>query len=458
MELNTDFLATAAPAQADEAPAEMAVETPSTTETITDTPAAEVPVVEAPVEAAPPAEEAPAEEAELNEEELQKMLQDERAPKWYREQLKKVSGYSARLKAERDNALNEYNQFKETYESSRVPETDLERLRLAEERQYKLSSFTTTPEEILGSLQEIVPQQKIQEVKSHLAWEFLETPDGKPDLDNLQVVIDRFTGANEGEARVNAKDVMSAIEALKRGTIKPEELLEFESDAEFQAYQKAKSLEDQIAQREQMARANAEFQEKQTRTSLLQSVSRQIQSEFQPRVESLLNKFQLMPTPDDPKIAADMKANIQQKIAAVISEAQSKSPYLVDVWKGMEMLQTPTGATPDRIQAEINNFTSSFPYQTALNKGLNELMTAVEKTITQEVYIYSLAMEGYKARVAKGQDAREVIGAPNQTEVLTNYTPQQLANMSANQRRHATLQQISNQIREVTSKDTKGWG
>lgn len=457
MELNTDFLAAAAPAQADEVPVDTAVETPSTEETIPETPEApaEQPVVEAPAEAA--TEEPAAEESELTDEELQKLAADERAPKWYREKLKQVQGYTSKLRTERDSVQAQFEEFRTQYEANQLPETDLERLRLAEERQYKLSSFNTPAEEILSSLQEIVPQQKIQEVKSHLAWDFLETPDGKPDLDNLQVVIDRFTGYKEGDTKVAAKDVMSAIEALKRGTIKSEELLEFESDAEYQAYQKARALEEQATQREQMARANAEFQEKQTRASLIQNVNREIQSQFQPRVETLLNKFQLMPAEGDPKVAADMKVAIQNKIRSVVNEMSVKSPYLGDVWKGMEMLQNPTGATPDKIQAEVNNFISSFPYQTALNKGLNELMSAVEKTIAQEAHIYSLAMEGYKARVAKGQGAREIIDAPNQTEVLTQYTPEQLAAMSARERRQAQLKQVSDQIREQL-RTTNRWG
>lgn len=458
MELNTDFLAAPAPAQADEAPVETTVETPSTEETAPATLEAPVeePAVEAPAEAT--TEESAAEEAELTEEELQKLMADERAPKWYRDKLKQVQGYTSKLRSERDTVQSQFEQFKTQYEASQLPETDLERLRLAEERQYKLSSFNTPAEEILSSLQEIVPQQKIQEVKSHLAWEFLETPDGKPDLDNLQVIIDRFTGYKEGDTKVSAKDVMSAIDALKRGTIKSEELLEFESDAEYQAFQKARTLEEQALQREQMARANAEFQEKQTRSSLIQNVNREIQSQFQPRVETLLNKFQLMPSEGDPKIAQDMKAAIQNKIRTVINEMSVKSPYLGDVWKGMEMLQTPTGATPDKIQAEVNAFVSSFPYQTALNKGLNELMSAVEKTIAQEAHIYSLAMEGYKARVAKGQGAREIIDAPNQTEVLTQYTPEQLAAMSATERRHRMLEQVSNQIRDMQAKTSRYGG
>lgn len=458
--LDTSFLATAAPAQAEEATAEVGateMSTEETSEVQSDIQTAGSEQEQAPDTAAGEVPGGDSESEEINEEELQKLMADERAPKWYRDQLKKVSGYSAKLREERDAAQRQYDEYKTQYESSQIPETDLERLRLAEERQYKLSSFQTSAEEILGSLQEIVPQQKIAEVKSHLAWEFLETPDGKPDLDNLQVIIDRYTGYKEGDTRVNAKDLIGAMDALKRGTISSADLQEFSSDAEYEAFKKAQALEDQISQREQLARANAEFQETQTRTSLLQNVGRSIQSQFQPKVEALLQKFQLVPVEGEPKVSADMKVAIQQKLAAVIADAQAKSAHIGDVWKGMEMLQKATGATPDKIQAEINAFTSSFPYQTALNKGLGELMQAVERTITQEAYIYSLAMEGYKARAAKGQESREVIGSPRQTEVLNQYTPEQLAAMSARERRQAQLKQVSDSIRE-SMKTTNRWG
>jgi hypothetical protein len=67
-------------------------------------------------------------------------------------------------------------------------------------------------------------------------------------------------------------------------------------------------------------------------------------------------------------------------------------------------------------------------------------------------------MEGYAARAAKGQTAREVINSPNQTAVLSEYTPDQLAKMSANERRHHTLMNVSNSIRESLKKDTPRFG
>lgn len=463
MNLDTSFLASAE-APVDSAPApESVIQSTEPTETITPDITPDAPIVDAPVEgeppvAAPEGEQLPVEEEELTDEEIQKLMDDPKAPKWFRDKLKQVSGYSHKLRTERDTIQQQLEEFRQTYEKNQLPETDLERMRTAEERQYKLSSFNTTPEEILSSLKEIVPNQKFEEIKSRVAWGFLETPDGQPDVDNLQVVIDRFTGYTEGDKQVSAKDVLKAIDALKRGTIEPHQLHEFASDAEYQAYEKARQIEEAAAQREQLARQNAEFQEKQTRTSVLKNVEREIQYKFQPQVEGLLDKFQLMPVEGEPKVSQDMKAAIQQRLANVIGEAQARSPHLTELWKGIEMLQKPTGASPESIQAEINAFTNSFPYQTALSKGLRELMDVVEKTVSEEAYRYSLMMEGYKARVAKGQDAREVIGQPKQTEVLNTYTPDQLAKMSAAERRHARLMEVSNRLRDQASKTNRYGG
>lgn len=396
---------------------------------------------------ADPAE--PVLDEELDEAALEKLLADNpNSPKWFRDQLKKVQGYSGKLKSEKTELQTQLEGIRSQYEGKEsLNQVDLERMRAAEERLYRMSSYTADPKEVLDVFKEAVNPNKFIEIKNQLAWEFLENSQGEPDLENLQVIVDRFSGFKEGDTRVAAKDVLSAIQAIKRGTVKPEELHEFSSDVEYEAYQRARSMESEAEQQRELMKANSEYQESQTRQSILQNVYGQIQNTFQPQVETLINKFQLAPVENEPKVAAEFKQALREKITNEVNKATANNASLSDVFKAIELLGKPTGLRAEAIQNEINSYTQSFPYQTALSRGMSELMGVVEKTITAEAYRYKLMMMGYQQEVGKGQNAREVIGQPKQTEVLTEYTPEQLAAMSVSERRHATLQQISNQMR-----------
>lgn len=405
-----------------------------------------------PVVAPTPDLQAPAEVAEpLDEEaELRKLADDPSTPKFARDKIKEAMAYAGKLKEAKSAIQTEFDNFKSQYDGkSPLDPVEIERLRVAEEKFYKLSSFTATPDEVLASLGETIAPQKLNQVKSQLVWNFLETPDGKPDFENLQTIVDRFSGySGEGE-RVGAKDVINAIQALKRGTVKPHELHEFSTDAEYESYQRQTSLERQIEEQTQAAKANADYQERHTRQAVIQTAVQQIQGQFQPKVESLLDKFHLNYVPNEPKLATEFKQAVQQRIANTIQEHSTKSTSLSDVFKALNMLGEPTGARVDAIEQEVRGYVSSFPYQTALSRGLSEITSAVEKVIAEEAYRYKLLMSGYEQEVSKGQNAREIINLPNQTEVLTDYTAEQLAAMSANERRHHTLRQVSEQMRTI---------
>lgn len=471
MGIDTSFLGSEGGAPSAEPTAQPSV-TDSAPTTIEPTPAPELepatppvggepaatPIVE-PVIDTPPVE-TPVVEEELDEAALNKLLEDNpNSPKWFRDQLKKVAGYSGKLKAEKLEYQQQLENLRSQYEGKEsLAPTDFERMRAAEERLYKLSSYTADPQEVLTAFKEAVNPNKFVEIKNQLAWEFLETPQGEPDLENLQVIIDRFSGYKDGDPRVAAKDVLNAIQAIKRGTVKPEEFHEFASDAEYEAYQRARGMEAEAEAQRELIRANAEYQETQTRTAILQNVWGSIQSQFQPKVEELINKFQLAPVPNEPKVAAEFKQAVRERITQEVNAASSNNSSLSDVFKAIELLSKPTGQKADAIQSEINSYVSSFPYQTALSRGMSELMQVVEKTVTAEAYRYKLLMMGYEQEVAKGQNAREVINSPRQTEVLTDYTPEQLAAMNANERRHARLQQISNELRAKTDKSVPRLG
>jgi hypothetical protein len=411
-----------------------------------------------PSDTPPTGEEPPLTEDE--EAEFKKILDDPSTPKFARAKIEQAMAYAGKLKTERNSLQTEFETFRSQYEGKEsLSPTDLERLRSAEQRQYALSSYTASPEDVLQSLNEIVAPQKLQEVKNHLAWDFLVNEKGEPDVNNLQVVIDAFSGSKEGDpGRVQAKDVLSAIGAMKRGSLQPDAFQEFSSDAEYQAYLKATEREKLADERDRTAKANAEFQERSARQTVISGVASSVQAEFQPKVERLLEKFQLQSVPNEPKVATEFKQYVKDRISAVITDATNKNKSLNDVFTTLKLLSEPTGSAPDRIQSEIHAYISSFPYQTALSRGTSELLDQLEKTVTAEAYRYSLMMEGYAARAAKGQTAREVINSPNQTAVLSEYTPDQLAKMSANERRHHTLMNVSNSIRESLKKDTPRFG
>ncbi len=458
MSLDTSFLGSEVSATSTE-PAAQPSEISSAPTTI-EAPAEVIEPVQPPVEGAlaPPAEGIPtpdegilppAVEEELDAEAIEKLLADNpNSPKWFRDQLKKVAGYSGKLKVEKTELQTQIENLRSEYEGkATLGNDDLERMRAAEERLYKLSSFTAPPEDVLASIKEAVNPNKFAEIKNQLAWEFLETPTGEPDVENLQVIIDRFSGFKEGDTRVEAKDVLNAIQAIKRGTIKPDEFHEFGSDAEYEAFQRASAIERDSESQRSLLKANAEFQESQARTAVLQNVWGSIQGQFQPQVESLISKFQLAPVEGEPKVAADFKKVVRDRISQEINAASGTNASLSDVFKALELLNKPSGLKPDAIQNEINSYVKSFPYQTALSRGMSELMTVVERTVTEEAYRYKLMMMGYEQEVSKGQNARAVIGQPKQTEVQTKYTAEQLAAMSASERRHATLMEISNTLR-----------
>lgn len=451
--LNTDFLGTTGDAAVEPtAPVESVPDSAVVADPAPDAGSAEpAPVLETPSPETPPQEitgEPPvAEEQPLDEEaELKRLAEDPSTPAFARKKIQEAMGYAGRLKAEREQLQSEFENFRSQFEGKETlgPE-DLERLRQAEERVYKLTSFTSAPEEILGSLKEVVQPQKLQAIKNQLTWEFLERPDGTPDLENLQVIVDRFAG--EGTEAVNAKDVLNAIHALKKGTIKPYELHEFTTDAEYEVYQRTRTIEQEAEQQRNLAKQNAEFQERQTRQVLLQGVVAGVQSQFQPQVQSLFEKFHLNPVEGEPKVAAEFKQAVRQKVADVVTQATANSQSLADLSKALNLLGEPTGTPVDSIQKEIQEYVNSFPYQTALSRGISEMMQAVEKTVTAEAYRYKLLMMGYEQEISKGQNAREVIGAPAQTDGMKEYTPEQLSKMSAGERRHHLYTQVSEQLR-----------
>lgn len=386
------------------------------------------------------------------EAEFQKALDDPSTPAFARTQIQRAMQYAGKLKAEREAARTEFDTFRSQYEGKEALSTqDIERLRQAEDTTLKLSSFSSTPEDVVGSLKELLGDQKLAAVKNTLAWEFLENTDGTPDLESLQIIVDRFSGHKDGETQVLAKDVISAITALKAGVLEPYQLHQFETDEEFEAHKRARGVNAEAEQIRAVAKANSEYQERATRTQVLQGVVGNIQSQFQPQVENLLSKFHLNSAADDPKVAVELKQGIQEKIVALTQKAISDNRYLAETFKAIQFLGNPTGVDAQAIQNEVNGYVSSHGYQTNLARGISELVTDIEKVVTQEAYRYKLAMMGYEIETSKGQNAREVLGSPAASAALPNLTPEQLSSMSSDDRRRHVLKSVSDSFRAPTA-------
>jgi hypothetical protein len=392
----------------------------------------------------PPGAETPDDEAEL-----QAIVDNPLTPQFAREKIKQAMGYANSLKTDKLALQTEFETFRQQYDGKEaLSQPDLERLRAAEDMQFKLSSFSATPDDILTTLKDTVGEQRLKEVKNNLAWEFLETADGKPNMESLQVVIDRFVDHQEGQTRVQAKDVLAAAQALKSGSLDSFQLHPYATEEEFEAHKRAQTLEAEAEQQRTIARSNAEFQERSTRTQILTGVIQQMQGQFQPQVDSLLDKFHLRALPNEPKVATEFKQAIQEKISGIISNAPQNNRYISEAAKAIQFLGNPTGADAQAIQNEINGYVSSTPYQQNLSRGISELVEQVEKAVTREAYQYKLMMMGYELEQSKGQTAREVLGAPNQSADLGTLTPEQLAKMSVSERTHHTLMQASEQLRQ----------
>jgi hypothetical protein len=382
---------------------------------------------------------------EQQEEELKRIAADPLTPKFAREKIEQAMALAGKRKATVQEFQTQLETLKSQYEGkeSLTPE-DLARYKEAEEKHYKLTSLSATPDEISATLKETIAAPKLQALKTQYAWDFLERPDGTPDLDNLQVIVDRFVGE---PGKVSAKDAMNAINALKEGTLEPYDLHQFATTEEFESWQRRQNEEQAAVSQRQLAENNAKYQETQTRIAALTPVVNSIQQQVEVPVQELLGKLHLMPVPNEPKIAADFKAEVWSKLANIANSAVTKNPAIADIYKALNLLKDPQGVDAPTIEAEIRSYTSSPQFTSILSKGLSELRSEFEKVAAQSAYQYKLMMMGYEQEISKGQNAREIIGKPNQSDALPNYTPEELAKMSAHDRASAVATAFSNDIR-----------
>ena len=373
-----------------------------------------------------------------------KAAEDPLAPKWFREQLQRTNGYVEKLKSEKTAAEQLAAQFqgKATFDPA-----EIERMRGAEERIFALRSISATPEQIEQTIAELNPRQ-FNAFRQQTVWNALANPDGTPNLDNLQAVVDRFSGE---PGKVGAKDVLQAIDAFKNGSLSKDDLHNFATQEEYEAYQRTQAYEQSIKARETEIAETQRYQETQVRTGEISRAAENLQSQVYGRIQPLVERFKLTPQPNEPKIATDYKNRVNERIAQIVNQSTATIPAFGEVSKAFEILGK-AGEKPIDAQSavtEIQQFLSGAGYQTTVNKGLSELTAQIEKAVAEEASIFSLLMEGYAARQAKAGNARPVVGAPNQSAGLPKLTPEQLARMSAADRNKTVTQNTSALMNEL---------
>lgn len=381
-------------------------------------------------------DEVKADEAEPTEEELEAAANEPAAPKWYRQGLER---FKSRATAAETRATELEAQYKD---KEVLPQPDIERLRAAEDLRFKLQSITATPEELIETIKAENPRA-FPDLQNHLVWNALEKPDGTPDFDNLQFIVDKFMGG----PGVSAKDFLAAGQALKAGTITSDQLHEFNTVEEYESFQRAQEREKSLEARQTALDNNAKYQETQIRTGELTQAVNQLQTQINSSIAPLMDKFKLAPVPNEPKVAVDYKAKINQRIAAVVNSAPEQIREIGEIRKAVELLGKPTGSDAQAAVTEIKSFLASPSFQQNTAKGISTLMTKIEGIVSEEAYHYKLLMLGLEQENSKAKTARPIVGAANQGANLPKLTEADLAKLSAAERREHSALQLTEELR-----------
>jgi hypothetical protein len=392
---------------------------------------------------APPAEPEPTEEE--TEAALKATLADPNAPKWYRDKLEQALGYSAKLKADKLAAEEKATTLATQYEGKEVlAQPDIERMKAAENEVMELSSLAATPEQLDAKLKTLNPRA-YPALRNHLVWSALEKPDGSPDFDNLQAVIDKFAGE---PGKVRAQDALMAIEALKSGLIEPADLMEGNSPEDFAANQRRVESQRQIDNQAARLKADRDFTETQIRKGELDRVTGEIAVGLDGMISPLLDRFKLTPLEGEPKAAGDYKGRVNSEIRDIIGKATTDIPAFAEIGKAIKILGEATGADAQTASAEIQAFKGSPQYQQLLGRGMSELSARIEQTVTQNAYFYKLMMMGLEVENSKPNGARSVLGAPNQAGGLPKLTEEDLAKLSGREREDAAALRLTQFLRD----------
>lgn len=386
-------------------------------------------------------------EDEVSEEAVREMIANPMTPRALREKLQKGLQYAKQFKTERNEFEAKYNQLQEKYSpfegKEAVSPQDIERLRQSEQLLSEIQSFSATPETVEKFLKETNPQV-FEEFQNQAVQTALYKEDGSPDLDNWQFIIDRNLGYdanNPNETKVYAQDLMKIAEAIKNGDLSVEDLA-LDSVEDFAHRNKMRSEAEQLKSR-------LEYQETQIRGHEIGQIKESIRGEIIPQIHASLEKFNLMPAGNEPKIAAEFKSEVTRKLDSFFGQALKEIRGLSEIQKAIDLVGKASGKEPEAAVAEVRGLLNHPSYQRNLHSGVSELMSRVDKLLGQEAYRYKLMMMGYEAENSKGQNAREVINNANQNKRVTEYSQEDLDRMEAAQRNRIVREQAGSMLMDI---------
>jgi hypothetical protein len=285
-------------------------------------------------------------------------------------------------------------------------------------------------------------------LQNQMVWSALAQPNGEPDLNNIQLVIDSLSGE---PGAVEAATVLEAIAALKEGRIDKDDLYQFESQEAYESFKRQQAMEKELQDRQARAEENLVFQEQQVRAQTATSYQGDIQREVETNIQGLLGKYKLEIGPNDPKEAVSFKNRTNKAIKELVETAHDRHRELGDLFKALNAIQSPRKMDAKTAATQVRTFLSSPQVAQLRNKGLSKLNSEIEKAVVEEARIYSLVMKGLAAESSKGQQARPVIGAPNQSASIPGLTQGDLAKMSARERADYNARRMTEQLRAGNS-------
>lgn len=403
---------------------------------------------------APPLE-PPAEDEEAA---LLAAANDPNTPQWARDKIKQAMGYAGKLKAEKATFETQANELRTQYEGKEVVAPDeLQWMRTNDEKVRALQSVAAKPEDIVNQLKELNPRA-YPEVQNHLVWNAVTDPDGTPNYANLQVLIDNFAGE---AGKVDAKDVLQAINGLKSGAITPDSFHQFDSAEQYESWQRTQAHERTLAERETQINENARFQEQQIRQGELSGALSQVQQQLDTQIGTLLDKFKLNAQPNEPQVVSDYKSIVNERIKQIVSTAPSQIPAFGELMKAVEILGKPGDKAVDAqtAVAEVRAFINSPSYQQSVGKGLSELRNKIEQEVSRSARFYALMAKGLEIENTQGQQARPILGQANQaTAGLPTMTEADLARLSARERNTYVNQTTTERLNQLLNGEASRLG
>jgi hypothetical protein len=192
-------------------------------------------------------------------------------------------------------------------------------------------------------------------------------------------------------------------------------------------------------------KAAKEFQEKQTRVTLLQPVVDKVKEDVSTRINTLLTKYNLNESQQDPEPISKYKASMIERIGEFVNKYAEQNPYLADVFRSIDLLTNPRGFDVDKIRKEIESFTNSYNYKAAVNRGLSDLTRELERIIADESNRFKIFVRGYE------YEFKNTSTAPNLqkgTPATTTYSKEELDKMNSSDRRRLIYQSVSEKLRQ----------